>query len=105
MKQMCVYILECSDGSLYTGVTNDLERRILEHNTGISDDSYTVNRRPVKLVFHEIFQDPTSAINMEKKIKKWSKNKKLALINGDWDKLKELSICKNDTNYLNYKKS
>jgi putative endonuclease len=91
MKFMYVYILECSDGTYYTGVTNNIERRLNEHQSGCIRDSYTYNRRPVKLVYHEIFNDPSYAITYEKKLKKWSQTKKKALIDGDFDKLIVLS--------------
>lgn len=82
-----VYILECSDKSYYTGITNDLNRRFNEHQSGNKKDSYTYSRLPVKLVWHEEFTDPTVAIEYEKKIKKWSRAKKEALINEQYDKL------------------
>ncbi|HDR52484.1 MAG TPA: GIY-YIG nuclease family protein [Mariniphaga anaerophila] len=104
MKTFYVYILRCSDGSYYTGITNDIERKIAEHNAGTSPDSYTYKLRPVKLVFHETFNDFTIAENWEKKIKGWSRKKKEALIERNWQKLKEYSICKNDSHYSNYKK-
>jgi putative endonuclease len=91
MKTMYVYILECSDGSFYTGVTNDAERRLTEHNAGIHKDSYTYSRRPVVIKFCEQFSDPELAILWEKKIKGWSHRKKQALINNDWDALTEYS--------------
>ncbi len=98
MRQyLYVYILLCSDNSYYTGVTNNLERRILEHNTGINPKCYTYSRRPLQLVFYEYYSDFNLAIYIEKKIKKWSRAKKQALISGDWEKLKNLSKCKNSS--------
>ena len=90
MKNYWVYILKCSDGSYYTGVTNDLERRVFEHNAG-AGCSYTKSRRPVELVFSEVFGNILDAIAAEKQIKGWRRSKKEALINGDWDKIVELS--------------
>ncbi len=101
---MAVYILECSDGSYYTGVTNDVERRLQEHQAGISPDSYTNSRRPVKIVFYEFFQTPSDAIRWEKRIKGWSRRKKKALIEGEWGKLHDFSRCMNETSHLNFKK-
>jgi putative endonuclease len=101
MKTMYVYILKCSDDSFYTGVTNDLEMRFEQHVQGINRNCYTFSRRPLEIVFYEFFNDPSSAISFEKKLKGWTKAKKLALINSNWDKLKELSSCKNDTNSQN----
>lgn len=91
MKQYFVYILLCSDNSYYTGVTNNLERRIYEHENGLDPSSYTFKRRPLKLVFHEMFYDINQAIAFEKQIKGWRRAKKEAIINGDWHLLPELS--------------
>lgn len=86
-----VYILLCSDGSLYTGITNDIERRLHEHESGFNPESFTFKRRPLKLVFTENFNDPSDAIAFEKQIKGWRRDKKQALINGEWARLPELS--------------
>jgi putative endonuclease len=91
MKMMYVYILECSDHSFYTGVTNDIDRRFEEHQSGENKEAYTYSRRPVKLVYSEFFIDPTDAINFEKQIKGWTRKKKIALINGDFKALVRLS--------------
>ncbi len=91
MKQYFVYILLCSDNSYYTGITNDLERRLYEHENGIDPKSYTFKRRPLKLVFQEMFNDVNQAIAFEKQIKGWKRTKKGAIINGDWHLLPELS--------------
>jgi putative endonuclease len=91
MKTMYVYILECNDDSYYTGVTNDLDLRVKQHNENNDIDSYTFSRRPVKLVYYELFNDSLSAINFEKKIKGWTRAKKEALIAKDYEKLKLLS--------------
>jgi putative endonuclease len=103
-KYLYVYILLCSDGTYYTGVTNDIERRLQEHNHGFNKDSYTYSRRPVEMLFAEQFTDFNLAIEWEKRIKKWNVKKKQALINGDWEKLKEESICKNETSSKNIKR-
>ncbi len=102
MKYYYVYIVECSDKSLYTGLTNNLERRISEYNYGLNNNSYTFTRRPVKLLFHQEFMQFEQAERFEKKIKKWSRKKKLALANGDFDLLKLLSECKNESHSRNY---
>ena len=98
MKFYYVYILRCNDNSLYTGITSDLERRIIEHNEGKYPDAYTFKRKPVTLVFYQDFIEPNQAIYFEKKLKKWSKAKKQALINGDFDLLQTLAECRNATN-------
>src|SRR6056297_2421835 len=99
MKKYYVYILLCKDNSYYTGITNNIEKRILEHNHSPNKTSYTYSRRPVKIVYQEIFQNPNDAINWEKRIKGWSRKKKEALINGDFEELKRLSNKKNNTNH------
>lgn len=85
-----VYILKCSDNSYYTGHTGCLELRLSAHNLGIIE-CYTFNRRPVQLVFHEAFPNRNSAFEAERQIKKWSRKKKEALINGQWKLLQKLS--------------
>jgi putative endonuclease len=91
MKQSYVYILKCSDGTYYTGVTSNLEKRVFQHNSAYYPDCYTASRRPLNLVFYAEFTDINLAIEKEKQIKKWSKLKKEALINGDYDSLPNLA--------------
>src|SRR5258708_30665293 len=91
MNQYFVYILLCGDNSYYTGITNDLERRLYEHENGVDPKSFTFKRRPVKLVFQEMFTEVTQAIAFEKQVKGWNRVKKEALIKGQWDLLPELS--------------
>jgi putative endonuclease len=97
MKFYYVYILRCSDDSLYTGITNNLERRVNEHNDGMLPNAYTYKRRRVVLEFYQEFTEPNQAIYFEKKLKKWSKVKKEALIKGDFDLLQTLAECRNAT--------
>ena len=80
---------------LYTGITNDLARRFDEHQLGRNKDSFTYRRRPVELIWHEVFNDVEKAIAFEKKIKKWSVKKKLSLANDDYNMLKILAECRN----------
>ncbi|MCY4396189.1 MAG: GIY-YIG nuclease family protein [Rhodospirillaceae bacterium] len=85
----CVYMLRCADGSFYTGLTRrPMEERLSEHNSG-AVEGYTTRRRPVELVWCEEFHHATDAIAAERRIKKWSRRKKIALIRGDWDALKQ----------------
>jgi putative endonuclease len=91
MKTYFVYILKCKDDSFYTGITNNLDRRLQEHNIGVDTNAYAFSRRPVELVWFETFTDPNQAITIEKKIKGWSRRKKQALIDGDWDRLVQFS--------------
>ncbi|MCP4977023.1 MAG: GIY-YIG nuclease family protein [Maribacter sp.] len=101
MKYYYVYIVRCSDSSLYTGLTNDLERRLKEHNYGINDNSYTFSRRPVSLIFQQEFMQFEQAEYFEKKIKRWSRTKKLALANEDFELLTLLAKCKNKSHSKN----
>ncbi len=101
---MYVYILKCKDASYYVGVTNDIQRRLSEHEEGTDPKCYTFRRRPVELVFGELFDDPMRAIAVEKQLKGWSRKKKEALIARNWDKLKELAKCRNETSHENYKR-
>lgn len=91
MKQSYVYILKCSDGTYYTGVTSNLESRMFKHETGFYPDCYTASRRPLQLAFYCEFTDINLAIEKEKQIKKWSKAKKEALIQEDFDALVNLA--------------
>ena len=75
-----VYILECSDRSLYTGITKDIRKRLDEHNTSDKGAKYTKARRPVKLLYEESSFDRSSASKREYAIKKLTRLKKLELI-------------------------
>jgi putative endonuclease len=94
MRVLYVYILECADGSFYTGVTNNVGRRFIEHSAGIHEEAYTFTRRPLRLVFCKQFDSPMKAIRYEKQVKRWTKAKKQALINGDFVLLHDLAKCK-----------
>ena len=80
MSAWFVYILECADGTLYTGITTDLERRVSEHNDGKLGARYTRARRPVQLVYTGSFSNRSEASVAEAQIKKLSRRKKHALI-------------------------
>jgi len=95
-----MYILECADGSYYTGSTKDLERRLSEHQNS-RGANYTKNRLPVKLFFFEKFSRIDKAFYREKQIQGWSHKKKKALIDGDFDKLHKYAECKNASHYKN----
>lgn len=73
-------MVECSDGSLYTGWTNDLGGRVRAHNAG-RGAKYTKSRRPVKLVYHETFATKQEAMRREYEIKHYTRTEKLALLN------------------------
>jgi putative endonuclease len=85
-----VYILKCADGSYYTGHTDNLEKRINEHQAGIFE-SYTQFRRPVELVYQQQFSSREDAFAAERKVKGWSRKKKEAMMAGDWKKVSRLS--------------
>ena len=74
------YMVECSDGRLYTGWTNDLGGRVRAHNAG-RGAKYTKSRRPVKLVYHETFATKQEAMRREYEIKHYTRTEKLALLN------------------------
>ena len=86
------YMLLCSDGSYYVGSATgeDLEPRIAQHQSG-AFPGYTQARRPVKLVWSEYFLQITDATATERKIKGWSRAKKEALVNNDWNSIVKLS--------------
>jgi len=79
---LVVYILECSDKTLYCGWTNDLEKRLHEHNEGKNGAKYTRGRRPVKLVYQEPCLTRSDALKREREIKGLTRLKKLRLIQG-----------------------
>jgi putative endonuclease len=86
-----VYILLCSDDHFYIGITNDLHRRVCEHQEGVDKRCYTYTRRPVELVYHEEFTEVIWAIEREKQLKKWNRDKKKALVDQHYDQLKAIS--------------
>jgi len=75
-----IYILKCADKSLYVGCTNNLEKRLLQHNESKYGAHYTKIRRPVELLYSEVFYTLREARRREKEIKSWRREKKLALI-------------------------
>lgn len=83
-KQWVVYLLRCVDGSLYCGITNDLDKRIDKHNSG-SGAKYTKTRRPVVLVYSEAAENKSAALKREWLIKQLSRKQKLELIEGTND--------------------
>ena len=78
-----VYMVRCNDGTLYTGITNDLEKRIEAHNSGKDGARYTRSRRPVKLVYSEEVDSKSTAAKLEYKIKKMTRAKKKEMINSE----------------------
>ena len=74
-----VYLLRCRDGSLYTGITNDLSKRLLAHAAGTAS-AYTRSRRPVRLAYHEPVSDRAAGLRREAAIRRLSRAAKLALM-------------------------
>jgi len=87
MKNFFVYILKCTDGSYYIGHTDNIEKRISEHNQG-SFEGYTASRRPIDLVYVETIGSRDEAIEAERKLKGWSRKKKELLITKGWNGIK-----------------
>jgi putative endonuclease len=85
-----MYMLECADGSYYTGSTWNLEKRLWEHQNGLGAN-HTRKRLPVKLVYCEQFDRIEDAFHREKQLQGWSRRKKQALIEANFDKLVEFS--------------
>lgn len=92
-REYFVYILHCSDHSLYAGLTTDLEIRLAEHRQGADPRAYTYRRRPLELIWSASFQDPDEAFTLERQIKGWSRAKKIALIRGGVDSVHEV-VCR-----------
>ena len=90
-----MYILLCSNGSYYTGSTNNLELRLKQHQNG-EGANHTKKYLPVTLVYYEEYQRVEDAFYREKQVQGWSRKKKEALINGDHNLLPELAIAYRD---------
>jgi len=91
-----MYILQCRGGIFYTGSTKELALRLEQHKKG-EGANFTYNHLPIKLVYYETFDRIDEAFTREKQIQQWTRAKKIALIQGDFEKLKQLS--KNKTEY------
>ncbi len=85
-----MYILRCADDSYYVGSTRDLYRRVQQHNAG-EGSAYTRRRLPVELVYSAYFDSVADAFGMEKRVQNWSRAKRQALIDGDFDRLPALA--------------
>jgi putative endonuclease len=91
MRQLYVYILSSRSGVLYVGVTSDLNRRLSEHQHELIY-SFTKRYAIKRLIYYELFDDPVTAIEREKQIKRWRRSKKLALIRTINPSFQELSL-------------
>ncbi len=89
-----VYILRCQDGSYYTGSTPNLERRLAEHQLGLGG-TYTALRLPVDLVYSYEVERIEDAFHLERQVKGWRREKKEALIRGDYETLRALAKAYN----------
>jgi putative endonuclease len=98
-----MYILICANGNYYTGSTNDLEARIMQHQNG-EGANFTKKHLPVELVYYEEFPRIDEAFYREKQVQGWSRKKKEALINGTFEGLPDLAECKNESHCINAKK-
>ena len=90
MAKGYMYILECSDGSYYTGSTKHLALRVQQHQAG-EGASHTAKHLPIKLIYYEEYERIDHAFYREQQIKKWNRKKKEALINGDVSLLSDLA--------------
>ena len=91
MNGASIYILRCADGSFYTGVTRrSVEERVSEHNSGMIP-GFTSKRRPVALLFSETYARVDEAIAAERRIRGWSRAKKIAYMRGDFDALSKFA--------------
>lgn len=93
-----VYILKCSDGSYYTGHTDDLDKRIACHNSG-DIQGYTSSRLPVTLLFSQPMHTREEALFAERQIKGWSRAKKEAMMRGDWQAVSNLARSAKNITY------
>ncbi len=96
------YILQCRDGSYYVGSTQDLRRRLWQHQSGVGAN-YTALRLPVRLVYFETYARVDVAFKREKQLQGWSRKKKEALITGREELLSGYAFCKNGSNYKIYR--
>ena len=95
-----MYILECADGTYYTGSARDLEKRIWEHENFLGAN-YTKKKHPVRLVYHEEFCRIDEAFYREKQVQGWSHAKKKALIEQDFRQIHKLAECRNESHCNN----
>lgn len=86
-----VYILKCADDSYYVGHSDDLGKRIAQHQQGTFLTCYTFNRRPIELVFSQDCQTREESLALERKLKGWNRAKKAALIRNDWAEISRLA--------------
>ncbi len=93
-----MYILECSDGSYYTGSTKDIDRRVQQHQNG-EGANHTKKRLPVKLLYYEHYNRIDTAFYREKQVQGWSRAKKEALMSEELEELPGLSMAYRDKDW------
>ena len=96
MATAWTYIALCSDSTFYVGSTSNPPLREAQHNEGIGS-RYASTRRPIRFVFLQEFPNLLQAAEAERQLKKWSHDKKEALVKGDFDLLRELAKCRNES--------
>ena len=87
-----LYILKCINGAYYVGHTDNIDKRMSEHNLGLINTCYTKNKRPLELMFLQIFPTRDAAFQAERQVKGWSRKKKEAFINDDWNEIQRLNV-------------
>lgn len=90
-----MYVLRCADGSYYSGHTDNLIQRLAQHEAGAIPTCYTVQRRPVALVYPQEFSTRQEALTAKLQIKGWNRKKQQTLIRGDWNQLAWLANPRN----------
>ena len=98
MRKGYMYILKCSDGTFYTGSTIDLGVRMEQHSNG-RGANHTAKRLPIELIYFEEFLRIEDAFYREKQVQGWTRAKKLALIESNYEALSKLAECKNESHY------
>ncbi len=91
-----VYILKCKNGQYYIGHTNNIDQRMSEHQLGLIKTCYTFKRRPVELVFLQVFDTRDNAFHAERQIKGWSRKKKEAFMQDNWQEIQRLNLIQKD---------
>src|SRR5438445_2969053 len=87
-----LYILKCVNNAYYVGHTDNIDQRMSQHNLGAINGCYTQSRRPLELVYLEVFSTRDDAFYAERQVKGWSRKKKEAFINGHWNEIKKLNF-------------
>ncbi len=98
MRKGWMYILKCSDDTYYTGSTNNLLRRLAQHQSG-EGANYTRKRLPVQLIYFEEYDRVDRAFYREKQVQKWSQAKKEALMDQNLELVHILAVCQNESHY------